>query len=325
MTSRISQSVFMVLLALVLLSGCSNKEAVAPEPDPQQVRIENQMKALANEMLKLKESQAEVEDLRATIAAMDSQMVRYEVQLAAKDKELARTQPKISPTDPDIINLRGNIYVLSREIDSLKQGMKTLQARKDSLEQKLEPAPTGTEAEPAVSTMTIKMQAEVPATEEPAPAPKAIVQPAPTVKPEPEQSKVSPGPDKPVGFKLLADYRKAYNHALNLYLQKDFHGSIESFRILIEREPEGAYADNSQYWIGECYYSLEDYPNAIKEFQKVFQFPENNKSDHALFKIALSYSKLGDTQRARSNMNRFILDFPNSELIEQAHQFLSSN
>jgi tol-pal system protein YbgF len=314
----------LLILSLALLVSCASREATV-EPDPEQVRMQNQMKAMANEVLRLKESQAEIEDLKNTIAAMDSQMVQYQDQLAVKDKEQAKTQPKISPTDPDIINLRGNIYVLSREIDSLKQGMKSLKAMNDSLEQKLEGIDVAKAPEPTVSSMTIKMQADVPEQPEKVPASETnVLDPLPPAV-ESEVAETSAPAEKPMGFRVLADYRKAYNHALNLYFQKDFHGAIESFRILIEREPQGAYADNSQYWIGECYYSLEDYGNAIKEFQQVFQFPENNKSDHALFKIAISYQQMGDGQRARANMNRFILDYPESELIEQAHEFLSAN
>ncbi len=326
MTFKHSRNWLPGLLILVLLASCASKEPVTPTPDPEQVKMQNQMKALANEMVRLKESQAEIAELKATITAMDSQMLNYETQLAEKDKELARTQPKISPTDPDIINLRGNIYVLSREIDSLKKGMKNLKALNDSLETKVLDLDSGTAPKPTVSTMKIKMQTKVSETES---ATVETVESKTSVfeesaPPPMEHATIVPAPTS-LGFKLKADYRKAYNHALNLYFQKDFHGAIESFKVLIDREPQGAYADNSQYWIGECFYSLEDYGQAIEEFQKVFQFPENNKSDHALFKIAISYQQMGDGQRARANMNRFILDYPESELVEQAHEFLSSN
>ena len=117
----------------------------------------------------------------------------------------------------------------------------------------------------------------------------------------------------------------AYNDALNNYFNNDFLEAIQEFRILIEREPTGAYADNAQYWIGECYYSLEDFEAAIAEFEKVFTFKENNKSDHALFKIAISYQQIGRYLKARESMERFLAEYPDSELANQARDFLKGN
>ena len=84
------------------------------------------------------------------------------------------------------------------------------------------------------------------------------------------------------------DYRRQYNAALNKYFQRDYPSAIKLFRKLIKANPEGIYADNCQYWIGESYYSMENYQQAIEEFSKVSSFPENNKADHALFKIGMS-------------------------------------
>ncbi len=120
-----------------------------------------------------------------------------------------------------------------------------------------------------------------------------------------------------------ADYQKVYNGALNLFFRKEYYRSMAVFEDIIQLNPNGHYADNSQYWIGECYYQLGLYNEAVVAFDKVFGFPDNNKSDHALFKIAMCYHQLGDFQNARNVMNKFILDFPKSDLFEQAYNYLT--
>lgn len=310
------------LVTLMGLMACTQKKPATPAPSIEQLKMQSQMKALSAEVVKLRDSREEVELLRASIAAMDTQIAVYQTKLDEK-AEQPIIEVVATPRDPDIINLRGNIYVLIREIDSLKMGMKNLERLNDSLEIQIEqlameahavvdlktvvtkPAPDPVESKPV--PVKVKTTLQVATTPPPVEKPMATIQP------------------KAQGYRLNADYRMAYNDALNNYFNGDFLEAIQEFRIIIAREPTGAYADNAQYWIGECYYSLEDYESAITEFDKVFNFNENNKSDHAQFKIAISYQQLGRYLKARENMERFLREYPESELVSQARDFLKGN
>lgn len=307
----------------MLLVACTPKEPAKPAMTSsriEQLKMQSSMKALAAEVVKLRESKDEVDALKASIAAMDSQIVVYQQMLEAKAEEEAN-QPEAKPVvptkDPDLINLKGNIYVLNREIDSLKDGMKNLELLNDSLEIQIEQLAIQAHTEAKAIEEAADVAAVEPEEAEELPieeSPLAIVE-EPAMAPKPVAQ----------GYTFKADYRMAYNDALNRYFNKEYLEAIQEFRLLIDREPEGPYADNAQYWIGECYYSLENYPTAIIEFTKVFNFPENNKSDHALFKIALSYEQLGRYKQATDNMNRFVHEYPYSELIPQAKEFLAAN
>lgn len=312
---------FIITAVLALLSACTPREPAKPAMTSsriEQLKMQSRMKALAAEVVKLRDSQHEVSQLKASIAAMDSQIVKYQELLNEKVE-----QPKIevvsSPRDPDIINLKGNIYVLDREIDSLKNGMKNLELLNDSLEIQIEQLAVQTNTEPSMVEALVEPQA--------AELPPPVIEESPAEPENPvlETEPVMTPPAKAQGYALNSDYLMAYNDALNRYFNKEYLESIQDFRTLIEREPYGAYADNAQYWIGECYYSLEDYESAIQEFEKVFSFPDNNKSDHALFKIAISYQKLGRHLKARETMTRFIREYPDSELVAQARAFLEGN
>lgn len=323
MISKNTLTSAVLVTGFMLLVACSPKEPSKPELTSsriEQLKMQSRVKALAAEVVKLRESKDEVDALKASIAAMDSQIIIYQELLEAKAEEEAN-QPEAKPIipvkDPDLINLKGNIYVLNREIDSLKDGMVKLQVMNDSLEIQIEQLAVQTHTEVQEIEKAVEQAAAAQPEVEELPieeSPLAIVEePAMEEKP------------KAQAYTYKSDYRMAYNDALNRYFNKEYLESIQDFRLLIEREPEGAYADNAQYWIGECYYSLENYPTAIIEFSKVFAFPENNKSDHALFKIALCYQQLGRHQKANSTMNQFVHDYPYSELVAQAKDFLETN
>lgn len=309
---------------MMILIACTPKEPAQPERTSsriEQLKMQSRMKALAAEVVKLRDSRDEVDALKASIAAMDSQIAVYQKMLDEKE-DTPEVQVIAQPKDPDLINLKGNIYVLNREIDSLKDGMVKLETMNDSLEIQIEQlaVQAHTEAKMVEAVAEEQTVAEYVASQEAAVAEApaesdAILEEEPVMQAKP----------KAQGFTFKADYRMAYNDALNRYFNQEYLEAIEEFRLLIDREPEGPLADNAQYWIGECYYSMENYPTAIIEFSKVFNFPENNKSEHALFKIALSYEKLGRYKQATDNMNRFVHDYPYSELIPQAKDFLVSN
>lgn len=324
MISRHSLISTLSLATLMGLMACTPKEPATPAPSIEQLKMQSQMKALSAEVVKLRESREEVELLRASIAAMDTQIAIYQTKLDEKAEEPV-IEVVATPRDPDIINLRGNIYVLIREIDSLKMGMQNLERLNDSLEIQIEQLALETHAEVVLPPIKKKpaVEQKVEAKTEPLKV-KTKLQVV-TPKPQVAEKPVTTEPIKTRGYRFNADYRMAYNDALNNYFNHDFLESIQDFRLIIEREPSGAYADNAQYWIGECYYSLEDFESAITEFQKVFNFDENNKSDHALFKIALSYQQLGRYLKAREHMERFLREYPDSELANQASDFLKGN
>jgi len=323
MISKRSIILALFLITLMGLMACTPKKPATPTPTIEQLKMQSQMKALSAEVVKLRESREEIELLRTSIAAMDTQIAVYQTKLDEK-AEQPIIEVVATPRDPDIINLRGsNIYVLIREIDSLKMGMKNLERLNDSLEIQIGQLAMAAHTEVDLETVATK---PIPAPVESKQGPVKVkttlrVTTTPTLVEKP----ATPVQPEARGYHLNADYRMAYNDALNNYFNNNLLEAIQDFRILIVREPTGAYADNAQYWIGECYYSLEDFESAITEFEKVFNFDENNKSDHALFKIAISYQQLGRYLKARENMERFLLEYPDSELASQARDFLKGN
>ena len=117
-------------------------------------------------------------------------------------------------------------------------------------------------------------------------------------------------------------YRDRYLQALTFHQNGENEKSIELFRQLLEEDRYDELADNAQYWIGECYYSMKQYRHAIVEFEKVFTFKQTNKDDDAQFKLGLCYLSLGDREKALDEFQRLLDYYPQSEFISNAKQLM---
>ncbi|NOZ09350.1 MAG: tetratricopeptide repeat protein [FCB group bacterium] len=121
------------------------------------------------------------------------------------------------------------------------------------------------------------------------------------------------------------EYRTKYISALASYQNGEYAVAEKAFHELIQINPLHDLADNSQYWIGEIYYARKNYRQALEEFQKVMDFKDSNKADHALFKIGLCYLNIGDTKQAKATFLTHITKYPNSELYSRSKSYLDQN
>ncbi|MCF7807837.1 MAG: tetratricopeptide repeat protein [Candidatus Marinimicrobia bacterium] len=119
-------------------------------------------------------------------------------------------------------------------------------------------------------------------------------------------------------------YKQNYIDALSAYQNGNHMQAIDAFRVLLMNDSSNDYSDNVQYWIGECYYALDDYARAIDEFTKVFQFQDSNKYSDAQFKIAKCYLSSGNNNRGYAELERLIEMYPNSDNAAKAKRLLAS-
>ena len=87
-------------------------------------------------------------------------------------------------------------------------------------------------------------------------------------------------------------------------------------------DPSNVLADNSQYWLGECYYTMKNYKRAIIEFEKVFMFPGTDKDDDAQLKLGHCHRSMGNIDKAREEYQRLIDYFPGSEFYDKGRESL---
>lgn len=111
----------------------------------------------------------------------------------------------------------------------------------------------------------------------------------------------------------------AYNTALNAARSGRTTEGIRLFRDFLQKYPNGPYAANAEYWIGECLYSQGKYQDALSEFQAVnTSYPGHHKNADALLKAGITMSKMGDKEGAAEKFRTLIANFPNSEAARRA-------
>jgi len=141
------------------------------------------------------------------------------------------------------------------------------------------------------------------------------------------QSPVSASPVDPVRTAQKMEYetyKQFYIDALSRYQNGDFMGAIDQFEVLVANDSKNDYADNAQYWLGECYYALDDHARAIAAFRKVSMLGDANKADAAQYKIGASYLNSGDQARGYNELERLLELFPESPLRDKVKQILAS-
>ena len=114
-------------------------------------------------------------------------------------------------------------------------------------------------------------------------------------------------------------YREAYES-----LAQGFFGeALELFNRFIEGYPRHEFADNSQFWIGECYFRQKKYESAARAFLEVeLLFPEGNRVGDALLHGAICRIRLGQRVEARALLERVISEHPLTDAETRARELI---
>lgn len=104
---------------------------------------------------------------------------------------------------------------------------------------------------------------------------------------------------------------------------RKYDQSIAGFRQLLERWPQGRYAANAWYWLGESHYAKKDFDAALESFRTLLaQFPASPKAPDALFKIGVCQAEKKQRDAARASWQRVIAEFPDSSAAGLARERL---
>lgn len=113
-------------------------------------------------------------------------------------------------------------------------------------------------------------------------------------------------------------YRIEYNNALKSFSEKKYGEAIARFQKLYNDDPSNELAPNCLYWIGECYYGMKDYKQAILAFEQVISaYHDSQKKEPAMLMIGNSYLKLKDKINAKEAYNRLQETAPESIYVKK--------
>ena len=117
--------------------------------------------------------------------------------------------------------------------------------------------------------------------------------------------------------------RAEYDEALAALKAGKYADSARLFAGFLEKYPNGAYAPNAVYWLGESYYVTENYALALDEFRMLVQrWPSHDKASGGLLKVALSQQGLRQGAEAQRTLQAVIDQYPGSDAARAAQQRL---
>ncbi|MCK5003695.1 MAG: tol-pal system protein YbgF, partial [Candidatus Aminicenantes bacterium] len=97
--------------------------------------------------------------------------------------------------------------------------------------------------------------------------------------------------------------------------------AIEGFSQFVKQFPENVLADNSLYWIGECYYAQKKYTEAIKIFSDIInKYKSGDKVPDALLKKGYALIEMDQVENGVTVLKELISEFPLSEEAYLAQQ-----
>jgi tol-pal system protein YbgF len=136
-----------------------------------------------------------------------------------------------------------------------------------------------------------------------------------------EEVRIAPVARPDAGLDPQALYRAAYDD----YLRGNFDLAILAFTQYLERYAATDLADNAAYWIGECYYRLSRFRDAVTAFDRVLtNFPRSDKIASTLLKRGYAYLELGDRAQGIVNLQGVAREHPTSDEANLAKQRLTA-
>ncbi|MCW5828701.1 MAG: tol-pal system protein YbgF [Deltaproteobacteria bacterium] len=234
--------------------------------------------------------------------------------LAAVEAQLISLQAQLDQMQSSMDDNRSAVLILEDKLDTARQYINTIKTNQELKIIRVTP-------EMMASASDLPPQPSAPrAPEKPKVPPLASARPA---QPKPAE----PAAPVQVATGRTSDYSKPlelYGAAFKLFEAGQYDEGMELFREFVRRWPKHDYADNSQYWIGECYYSRSQYEQAITEFEQVLKrYPTGNKAPDALLKVGFSLQNLGRDREARSTLQKLLNEYPFSDAAPKARQRLA--
>ena len=294
MSMRIIAWAMSAVVMLVSAWGCTVEYRAAPAPYDRAPLTEREWAVLNGLKEELDKTRKQLADTRAEVDAMRSRLNAAE---GAVEEIRSGAGPGVGAGN--MRELQGRLAALETEVKSQRESLKVwedeLRLLRDAV-LKTGEAPADTAAKEPATAAT-------------------------------QTAAVKPTAAQGAAATAQRDYEDAWK-----WLRKkddrgaiDYGGAIEQFKKFLGKHPSSNLADNAQYWIGESYYALQNFDQAIVEFDLVRKdYPKSDKVPAAWLKIGYSFAELGNRVDARLFLQEVINRFPQSKEAEKAREKIRS-
>jgi len=237
-------------------------------------------------------------------ASLDQRIARLEQQLE-NGKQSSEANNRINSMQGEIQALRGQVEELTHQLQELRNQQKNMRTEvdkpvsKDLAEQTMSPVPRESDEDSTNSTNPQKPLHT-----------KAAVKTKPVVAEVAAKKvveKTSPVPPQP----NIAEEQAAYQTAYNLIKMKKYSEAIGSLQKMLAKYPNGQFAANAHYWLGDLYSLTGENEHAATEFSSVIEYyPNNPRVADAELKLGLINATLLKWPAAKASFKKVVSKYP---------------
>ncbi len=124
-------------------------------------------------------------------------------------------------------------------------------------------------------------------------------------------------------FQAEAEEKRDFDEALARLRAADFSAGSAALNGFLKRYPNTGYRESAQYWLGNAYYGLRNYKDAITAFKAlVDSAPQHARTPEALLSIANCQVELKDSEAARRVLEQLVKQYPQTEAAQAARDRL---
>lgn len=205
---------------------------------------------------------------------------------------------------------------LLNQVAQLRSEIQALRAQNEELQHKLEQLEQSGKAQYLdVDSRLTRLEGGAPAGLPAAPAAAAPTPAPPTTVAEPEPAVYG----DPGTLAQGADERSAYDAAFAVLRAGRYADSAREFQAFLDAWPNGTYAPNALYWLGESYYVTQNYELALQQFQDLLRrYPTHDKAPGALLKVGLAQYGVKDLDAAEATLAEVATRYPGTDAARTA-------
>jgi tol-pal system protein YbgF len=227
---------------------------------------------------------------------------------------------RVAALEQQAASNQGNVDLLN-QVNALKSEVQALRAQLEELQhQSQQAAQTGRSQYLDLDGRLNRLEGGVPAATGAAAAPPKATSQGAAPAASTSTTDTPPAVHGDAGTLALgADERSSYDAAFDTLKGGDYVASARQFQDFLQRYPDGAYAPNALYWLGQSYYLTQNYALAQQQFQSLLdRYPTHAKASSALLKVGLSQLGLKQPDAARTTLQQVIQRYPGTDAARDA-------
>lgn len=265
---------------------------------------------------------ASAQSARLSLADRVARLEQEQAQ-GARSEQIMELLQRIAQLQAEVQSLRGLVEQQGFEIEALKKRARDQYVDLDARLARLEGgAPP--QAEPAAGSVPEAAAPPVRAAEPGVTTPTPVRMEEPEVRPpvETPSSTQGIGADAAAASQTLAnpaEERRVYDAAFEALKEGRYAEAARRFQGFLKTYPDGEFAPNAHYWLGESYYVTQNYQIALDAFRSLLErFPSSSKAPDALLKIGYCQYELRQWAEAEATLNQVIERYPDSTVARLA-------